>query len=54
MEIELSGEEVKLISEILSYSLEACPVESISEEVEITAEKVEELIEKLERALESQ
>ncbi len=48
MNIELSEEEIKIISEILQYSLGSCPVESISDKVNISADKVQELIDKLE------
>jgi len=54
MKLELVTDEVKTIIEILRYSADNCPVESISEELDITFDKVEDLIAKLEEALKSE
>lgn len=51
---ELGDEEVKTLIEILKYSLDYCPLESISEELNINGEKVEDLIARLEKALQSE
>ena len=50
MKIELTEEEVKIITEILKFSLGSCPVEGISDQVNISAEGVQELVTKLEKA----
>ena len=49
MNIELTEEEIKIITEILKYSLGSCPVESISNQVNISADGVQELVAKLEK-----
>ena len=43
MKIELTEEEIKVIAEILKYSLGSCPVESISDQVSVSVEGVQEL-----------
>ena len=53
MKLELSGEEGKIIVEILKYSVDYCPIESISDKVEISVDKVQNLASKLEAALAS-
>lgn len=50
-QVEFSYEEVKILIEILRFSLDNCPVESITNEVDITGDKVQDLIAKLEKAL---
>lgn len=52
--IEFSDEEVKILIEILKYSLDYCPIEGVSYEVQITRDKVEDLIAKLEKVLKPQ
>jgi hypothetical protein len=54
MQLELGTDEVKTIIEILRYSLDNCPIESISKELNITNDKVEDLIAELGKALESE
>jgi hypothetical protein len=54
MKLELSSEEVKTIVEILKYSIDSCPVESISDKVDISIAKLQDLILKLEATLASQ
>ena len=49
--VELSDEEVKMFIELLKYSLDYCPIEGVSYEVNITRDKVQDLIVKLEKAL---
>lgn len=51
MNVELSYEEAKTIVELLKFSLDSCPIESISHEVDITSDKVQDLITKLEKTL---
>ncbi len=45
--VELSSEDVKILLALLKYSLEMCPIETISPEVRITSDKIEDLIAKL-------
>lgn len=52
MKLELDDLDVKTIIEVLKYSLESCPIESISDQVSISSDGIEELIEKLEWTLE--
>jgi hypothetical protein len=53
MKLELGTDEVKTIIEILRYSVDNCPVESITNEVEISVDGVEDLVQKLRNALQS-
>jgi len=53
MKLELGTDEVKTIIEILRYSVNNCPVESITNEVEISVDGVEDLVQKLRNALQS-
>ena len=53
MKLELGTDEVKTIIEILRYSVANCPVESITNEVEISVDGVEDLVQKLRNALQS-
>ena len=50
-QVELGDQELKTIVEILRYSLDYCPIEGVSYEMNITHDQVEALIGKLERAL---
>ena len=50
MNVELDGDEVKALLEILKFSLGSCPLESVTDEVAISAGSVEDLIAKLEKA----
>ena len=52
-QIEFSNEEIKILIEILKYALDYCPVEGISQEVNITHDKVQDLTLKLEKTLRS-
>ena len=51
--IDLSEEEIKIITAILQFSIAACPLDSVSQEVEVDAEKIEKLIAKMEKGLQS-
>lgn len=53
-QIELSDEEVKTVVEILKYSVDYCPFDSISDKVDISITKVQALILKLEGIIASQ
>ena len=48
-QLELSDHEVKILVAILKYSLDYCPVESISNELSIASDEVQDLIAKLEK-----
>jgi acetolactate synthase small subunit len=50
--IDLNQEEVKRLIAIMQFSIAACPLGSISQEVEIDADKIENLIAKMEKGLE--
>jgi len=52
-QVGLDDEEMKTLIEILKYSRDNCPIESISQELDITGDKVEDLVAKLEKALKS-
>lgn len=45
--VHLTSEEARILVEVLRYSLDACPLDTISQDVEITREKIDYLIEKL-------
>ena len=48
--IELDKHEIRKLIEILTFSLAACPIESVSGDIQITQPDVEDLIDKLRRA----
>jgi hypothetical protein len=50
--IELTEEEIKIISAVLKFSIVACPTDSISHDVEIDSEKLDELAQKMDKSLE--
>ena len=52
VQIDLSKEELKTISAVLRFSISACPLGGISQDIEIDEEKLEKLISKMERGLE--
>ena len=51
--IDLSDEEIKTLIAIMKFSIDACPLCSVSQEFEIDAEKLEKLIAKMEKGLQS-
>ena len=51
--IELNEEEIKTLVAIMKFSIDACPLGSVSPDIEIDAEKLEKLIAKMEKGLES-
>ena len=53
-QVKLVDEEVKTLIEILKYTVDYCPLESISEELNITRDRVEDLIAKMEKAIKSE
>jgi len=50
--MDLTEEEIKIISAILKFSISACPTDSISQDVEIDAEKLDKIAEKMDKSLE--
>jgi hypothetical protein len=48
-QLELSDQEVKILVTILKYSMDYCPIESISNELSITSDELQDLITKLEK-----
>jgi len=51
-QIDLNEEEIKTIVAVLKFSISACPLGGISQDVEIDEEKLEKLISKMEKGLE--
>lgn len=52
VQIDRSEEELKTISAVLRFSISACPLGGISQDIEIDEEKLEKLIFKMEKGLE--
>lgn len=50
--ISLDYNERKIIIDVLEFTLTACPVESIGDQIQITPDKVNELISKLRNTIE--
>ena len=50
--INLTEEEIKIISAVLKFSIVACPTDNISQEVEIDADKLDKLAQKMDKSLE--
>ena len=51
-QIDLNEEELKTIAAVLRFSISACPLGGISQDIEIDEEKLEKLISKIEKGLE--
>jgi len=49
--MDLTEEEIKIISSVLKFSIMACPTDSISNEIEIDAEKLDKLAQKMDKSL---
>lgn len=49
--VDLTEEEIKMISAILKFSIAACPTDSISQDVEIDADKLDKLAQKMDKSL---
>jgi hypothetical protein len=45
--IELTSNEINVLTEILNYSMEYCPIESISSDIEINHDLIQSIIFKL-------
>lgn len=52
VQIDLSEEDLKTIAAVLRFSISACPLGGISQDIEIDEEKLEKLISKMEKGLE--
>lgn len=52
VQIDFSEEELKTIAAVLRFSISACPLGGISQDIEIDEEKLEKLISKMEKGLE--
>lgn len=50
--LNLTEEEIKIISAILKFSISACPTDSITHDVEIDADKLDRLAQKMDNSLE--
>jgi len=51
--IDLNEEEIKILTAIMQFSIAACPLSGVSQDVDIDAEKLESLIAKMEKGLRS-
>jgi hypothetical protein len=52
VQIDLNEDDIKTIAAVLKFSISACPLGGISQDIEIDEEKLEKLISKLEKGLE--
>ena len=50
--IDLTKEEIKIISAVLKFSIVACPTDNISQDVEIDSDKLDKLAQKMDKSLE--
>jgi hypothetical protein len=48
VQIDLNQDEIKTIAAVLKFSISACPLGGISQDIEIDEEKLEKLISKIE------
>lgn len=53
IKLELNEREARILREILKFSLDYCPVEGVSHELEIARDEVQRLVTKLEEKLKS-
>jgi len=51
--IDLNEEDMKILKAIMQFSIVACPLGGVSQDVEIDTEKLEKLIAKMDRGLQS-
>ena len=51
--VDLNEEEIRVLRAIMQFSIAACPLGSVSQEIEIDSEKIEKLIAKMEKGLQS-
>ena len=50
--IDLTEEEIKIISAVLKFSIVACPTDNNSKDVEIDSDKLDKLAQKMDKSLE--
>jgi hypothetical protein len=50
-QLVLNEQEIKMLIDISKFSIAACPLGSISQEIEIDADMIDKLISKMENAL---
>lgn len=50
--VDLTKEEIKIISAVLKFSIVACPTDNISQDVEIDSDKLDKLAQKMDKSLE--
>ena len=50
--VDLTEEEIKIISAVIKFSIVACPTDNISQDVEIDADKLDRLAQKMDKSLE--
>jgi hypothetical protein len=50
--LELEDDEIRSLVDILRFSLEVCPIESVGQEVKVTRDLIENLILKFEKSIE--
>ena len=50
--LDLTEEEIKIISAVIKFSIVACPTDNISQDVEIDADKLDKLAQKMDKSLE--
>lgn len=48
--VDLTEEEIKIISAVLKFSIVACPTDNISPDVEIDADKLDRLAQKMDKS----
>ena len=49
--VDLTEEEIKIISAVIKFSIVACPTDSISHDVEIDTDKLDKLAQKMDKSL---
>ena len=50
--VDLTEEEIKIISAVIKFSIVACPTDNISQDVEIDADKLDKLAQKMDKSVE--
>ena len=50
--VDLTEEEIKIISAVIKFSIVACPTDNISQDIEIDTDKLDKLAQKMDKSLE--
>lgn len=50
--VDLTEEEIKIISAVIKFSIVACPTDNISQDIEIDADKLDKLAQKMDKSVE--